>query len=64
MSSATVSAPEQGQLVSVRCRQWIVNDVCPNTLPPSALKPNSHGPHHVLTVSSVENADGVTPWMH
>src|SRR3954462_10156824 len=58
MSSATVSAPEQGQLVSIRSRQWIVNDVRPSTLPPPALKPVFHGPQHLLTLSSVED-DGL-----
>ena len=38
------SPPEQGQLVSVRSRQWIVNDVRPSTLPPPALKPAFSGP--------------------
>jgi hypothetical protein len=61
MSSATFSAPEQGQLVSVRSRQWVVNDERPSTLPPPALKPNFHGPQ--LTLSSVDDADGVTPVM-
>jgi hypothetical protein len=33
MSSLVPSPPEQGQLVSVCSRQWIVNDVRPSTLP-------------------------------
>ena len=37
MSSVAHSPPEQGQLVSVRSRQWVVNDVRPSTLPPPAL---------------------------
>lgn len=32
MSSVAISPPEQGQLVSVRSRQWIINDVRPNAL--------------------------------
>jgi hypothetical protein len=55
MSSVAPSPPEQGQLVSVRSRQWIVNDVRPSTLPPPALKPTFHGPQHLLTLSSVED---------
>jgi hypothetical protein len=58
MSSVAPSLPEQGQLVSVRSRQWIVNDVRPSTLPPPALKPTFHGPQHLLTLSSVED-DGL-----
>jgi hypothetical protein len=49
------SPPEQGQLVSVRSRQWIVNDVRASTLPPPALKTTFHGPQHLLSLSSVED---------
>ena len=58
MKSVATSPPEQGQLVSVRSRQWIVNDVRPSTLPPPALKPSFGGPQHLLTLSSVED-DGL-----
>ena len=58
MTTAVASLPEQGQLVSVRSRQWVVNDVRPSTLPPPALKPAFSGPQHLLTLSSVEN-DGL-----
>jgi superfamily II DNA/RNA helicase len=58
MSSVAHSPPEQGQLVSVRSRQWIVNDVRPSTLPPPALQPSFHGPQHLLTLASVED-DGL-----
>ena len=37
MSGVAHSPPEQGQLVSARSRQWVVNDVRPSTLPPPAL---------------------------
>src|SRR5579875_493621 len=52
------SPPEQGQLVSVRSRQWIVTDVRPSTLPPPALKPTFSGPQNLLTLASVED-DGL-----
>src|SRR5438270_8150704 len=58
MSSVAPSPPEQGQLVSVRSRQWIVNDVRPSTLPAVALKPTFAGPQHLLTLASVED-DGL-----
>jgi hypothetical protein len=58
MAVAITSPPEQGQLVSVRSRQWIVNGVQPSTLPASALKPTFTGPEHLLTLSSVED-DGL-----
>jgi hypothetical protein len=55
MAVAVSSLPEQGQLVSVRSRQWIVTEVRASTLPPPALKPNFSGPQHLLTLSSVED---------
>src|SRR5215813_15631490 len=58
MSVATANPPEQGQLVSVRSRQWIVTNVRPSTLPTSALKPTFAGPQHLLTLASVED-DGL-----
>src|SRR5438132_11332336 len=58
MTAALSGRPEQGQLVSVRSRQWIVNDVCPSTLPAVALKPTFAGPQHLLTLASVED-DGL-----
>src|SRR5262245_63859214 len=58
MTTATERPPEQGQLVRVRSRQWIVAEVRPSTLPASALKPTFSGPQHLLTLSSVED-DGL-----
>jgi hypothetical protein len=58
MSSVAHPPPEQGQLVSVRSRQWVVNDVHPSTFPPPPLKPTFHGPQHLLTLSSVKD-DGL-----
>src|SRR5437867_2607994 len=58
MSGVAHSPPEQGQLVNVRSRQWIVNDVRPSTLPTIALKPTFNGPQNLLTLASVED-DGL-----
>src|SRR5579884_650250 len=52
------TVPEQGQLISVRSRQWIVTDVRPSTLPTPALKPTFSGPQNPLTLASVED-DGL-----
>jgi hypothetical protein len=52
--TADASPPEQGQLVNVRSRQWIVNDVCPSILPPSAIDPFFCGSQHLFTLASVE----------
>src|SRR5258707_554392 len=58
MTTVTRTIPEQGQLVNVRSRQWVVNDVCPSTLPTFVLKPTFSGPQHLLTLASVED-DGL-----
>ena len=58
MAIATASTPEQGQLVQVRSRQWVVNEVKPSTLPSDALKPDFAGPQNLITLSSVED-DGL-----
>jgi hypothetical protein len=58
MMTATRTVPEQGQLVSVRSRQWTVQQVRASTLPPPALQPSFHGPQHLVTLASVED-DGL-----
>src|SRR5690554_1907722 len=58
MATATTNVPEQGQLVQVRSRQWVVNEVKPSSLPAVALKPDFGGPQNLLTLSSVED-DGL-----
>ena len=55
---AAISPPEQGQLVSVRSRQWIVTEVAPSTLPPERLQTGLESPQNLLTLSSVED-DGL-----
>jgi hypothetical protein len=58
MAIAAASLPEQGQLVRVRSRQWVVYEVKPSTLPPPAMKPSFDGAQHLLTLASVED-DGL-----
>src|SRR5262245_3724850 len=58
MATSVAAPPEQGQLVSVRSRQWIVNEERPSTLPTSPLKPAFTSPQHLLTLTSVED-DGL-----
>jgi hypothetical protein len=58
MSSVAHSPSEQAQLVSAPSWEWIVDGVRPGTLRPPALKPDFHGPQHLLTLSSVED-DGL-----
>src|SRR5271157_1552040 len=57
MTASTV-APEQGQMVSVRSRNWMVTDVSASTLPPDRLQTGLESPQHLLTLSSVED-DGL-----
>lgn len=55
---ASAAAPEQGQLVQVRSRPWVVNEVKPSTLPAPVLALPVVQPQHLLTLSSVED-DGL-----
>ena len=57
MATVLVAPPEQGQLVSVRSRNWIVNEVASSTLPTEGLKGISNG-QSLLTLSSIED-DGL-----
>ncbi len=57
MATALANAPEQGQLVSVRSRNWIVNEVVPSTLPTSGLQGISD-PQTLVSLASVED-DGL-----
>src|SRR3954453_21070791 len=59
MTTTTTSPhPEQGQMVSVRSRNWMVTDVSASTLPPERLQAGLESPQHLLTLSSVED-DGL-----
>lgn len=53
----TVPIPEQGQLVKVRGRAWIVSDVRRSALLPDPLRP-VQPTHHLMTLTSVED-DGM-----
>jgi SNF2 family DNA or RNA helicase len=52
-----VNVPEQGQLVSVRSRNWMVNEVTPSSLPASGLKAFTAA-QTLLNLSSIED-DGL-----
>ncbi len=49
----TSTVPEQGQLVDVRRRQWVVADVAASLLPTSE-RGSAGGSQHLLTLSSIE----------
>lgn len=55
MATATPHAiPEQGQIVTVRQRQYVVTDVLPSALPPP--QPGSlAGPQHLVTLNAIED---------
>lgn len=56
MSSVASPRPEQGLIVDVRRRRWIVNDIAKSSLP-------AHFPHllrltpHRVTLSSIETEE-------
>ena len=52
------AAPEQGQLVQVRSRPWVVNVVKPSSLPSPAMELPVVKQQNLLTLSSVED-DGL-----
>src|SRR2546426_4770054 len=57
-TTTTSPQPEQGQMVSVRSRNWMVTDVSASTLPPERLQTGLESPQHLLTLASVED-DGL-----
>jgi ERCC4-related helicase len=56
--SVVRSIPEQGQLVNVRSRQFVVMDVRNTTLPTNPMLTAVEKPQHLVTLSSVED-DGL-----
>jgi superfamily II DNA/RNA helicase len=55
MAGAVSSVPEQGQLVSVRSRRWVVGDVNKSALPASPLAAAPARPQHLVSLLSVED---------
>ena len=54
-TAAVTNPPEQGQLVTVRQRQWVVSEVIKSTLSDGSLQPLDGQPQHLVTLSSVED---------
>ncbi|MBN1219623.1 MAG: DISARM system SNF2-like helicase DrmD [Anaerolineae bacterium] len=52
---SVVSVPEQGQIVAVRQRRFVVAEVEKGTLPPPVLQGQPANPHHLITLSSIED---------
>ena len=55
---ATSAVPEQGQLVQVRSRPWVVNEVKPSSLPTPAMELPLARRQNLLTLLSIED-DGL-----
>jgi len=58
LMNATQATPEQGQLVRVRQRQYVVTDIRQTTLPASPLLPKATSPQSLVLLSSIED-DGL-----
>src|SRR5215469_13179486 len=54
MAATSPPIPEQGQLVDVRQRRYVVTEVEASTLPASPLKP-AQPVQHLVTLASVED---------
>jgi superfamily II DNA or RNA helicase len=52
--ASTAEVPEQGQLVQVRERRWVVAEAEPDELPPNALQPTTPR-QHLLTLRCVDD---------
>ena len=54
-SQSPSSIPEQGQIVTVRQRRYVVSEIIPSALPQDVLLKLSAGPQHLITLSSIED---------
>ncbi|MBI2953111.1 MAG: DEAD/DEAH box helicase [Chloroflexi bacterium] len=54
-STASLNVPEQGQLVEVRRRRYIVTDVAKSALPISPLALGNSKPQHLVALTSIED---------
>src|SRR3990170_2105641 len=48
------TTPEQGQLVEIRRRQWVVAEVVASSLPPKSSTGINGKPQHLVTLSSID----------
>ena len=55
MATELANAPEQGQLVSVRSRRWVVSEVNKSGLSPPPLEPTTEKAQHLVSLLSVED---------
>lgn len=55
MALTVPAPPEQGQLIDVRQRRYVVTDVLCSALPDNALRVPGHGIQYVMLLASVDN---------
>lgn len=55
MATAAQSPPEQGQLVNVRQRRFVVSDVLRSALPAKVTGSSVNGAQRLVTLASVED---------
>jgi hypothetical protein len=55
METALAKAPEPGQLVNVRSRHWVVNEINKSAMPSTPLKPTSTSAQHLVSLVSIED---------
>ena len=55
MTVAMLSPPEQGQLVHVRQRRYVVTEVAKSSLPQDSVRRSASQPTHLVSLSSVED---------
>ena len=55
MIDHTNSVPEQGQLVTVRQRRYVVTEIQQSSLPPSPLALSPDTPQHLVSLRSIED---------
>ena len=56
MPTVITTLPEQGQIVSVRQRRFVVTAVQKSTLPPQVLSRQPLAPQHLVTLNAIEDA--------
>ncbi len=52
---STINVPEQGQLVEVRQRRYVVNEIVKSALPPATLPGGIERLQHLISLTSVED---------
>jgi len=54
ITSSAAPVPEQGQIVTIRQRRYVVTDILGSTLPPGVLL-SQVKPQHLITLNAIED---------